>query len=46
MESNYVFPSDISATQGRWNDVSGVRALLSSQGIKKEPSCSWIEVDG
>lgn len=46
MESNYVFPSDISATQGRWNDFSGVRALLSSQGIKKESSCSWIEVDG
>lgn len=46
MESNYILPSDISATQGRWNDFRVVRALLTSQGIKKKPSCSWIEIDG
>lgn len=46
MESNYILPSDISVTQCRWNDFRKVRALMTSQGIRKEPSCSWIEVDG
>lgn len=46
MESNYILPSDISATQGRQNDFRKVRELMTSQVIKKETSCSWIEVDG
>ncbi|PQQ14721.1 pentatricopeptide repeat-containing protein [Prunus yedoensis var. nudiflora] len=32
--------------KGRWDDVSKVRKLMSSQGVKKEPGCSWVEVDG
>ncbi|XP_057968569.1 putative pentatricopeptide repeat-containing protein At3g01580 [Malania oleifera] len=42
---NYIMLSDIFAAKGRWDDVSKIRALMSDQGIKKEPCCSWVEVD-
>ncbi|GFS43884.1 pentatricopeptide repeat (PPR) superfamily protein [Actinidia rufa] len=32
-------------SKGRWSDVSKTRALMSGQGVKKEPGCSWVEVD-
>ncbi|XAR60162.1 hypothetical protein NMG60_11033418 [Bertholletia excelsa] len=44
-DSTYILLSNIYAAKGRWNDVSKVRALMSSQGVKKEPGCSWVEVD-
>ncbi|OAY76469.1 Pentatricopeptide repeat-containing protein [Ananas comosus] len=45
-DSTYVLLGNIYADLRRWNDASRVRKLLSSRGIKKEPGCSWIEVDG
>ncbi|KAK6128159.1 hypothetical protein DH2020_038099 [Rehmannia glutinosa] len=44
-DSNYILLSNLYASRGRWNDVSKVRASMSSKGIKKEPGCSWVEVD-
>ncbi|KAL8048634.1 hypothetical protein ABFS82_07G079800 [Erythranthe guttata] len=44
-DSNYILLSNIYASKGRWNDVSRVRKSMSSQGIKKEPGCSWLEID-
>ncbi|GFQ02264.1 pentatricopeptide repeat-containing protein at4g13650 [Phtheirospermum japonicum] len=44
-DSNYILLSNLYASRGRWNDVSRVRALMSDKGIKKEPGCSWVEVD-
>lgn len=44
-DSNYILLSNIYASKGRWNDVNKVRALMSDKGIKKEPGCSWVEVD-
>nr|XP_016447411.1 PREDICTED: pentatricopeptide repeat-containing protein At3g24000, mitochondrial-like [Nicotiana tabacum]XP_016447412.1 PREDICTED: pentatricopeptide repeat-containing protein At3g24000, mitochondrial-like [Nicotiana tabacum]XP_016447414.1 PREDICTED: pentatricopeptide repeat-containing protein At3g24000, mitochondrial-like [Nicotiana tabacum]XP_016447415.1 PREDICTED: pentatricopeptide repeat-containing protein At3g24000, mitochondrial-like [Nicotiana tabacum]XP_016447416.1 PREDICTED: pentatric len=44
-ESSYILLSNIYATKGRWADVSKVRALMSRQGIKKEPGCSWVKID-
>ncbi|KAK4736592.1 hypothetical protein R3W88_000289 [Solanum pinnatisectum] len=44
-ESSYILLSNIYASKGRWADVSTVRALMSRQGVKKEPGCSWIEID-
>lgn len=44
-DSSYILLSNIYASKGRWADVSKVRALMSRQGIKKEPGCSWVEID-
>ncbi|CDP03192.1 unnamed protein product [Coffea canephora] len=44
-DSSYILLSNIYAAKGRWNDVSRIRALMSSRGVKKEPGCSWVEVD-
>ncbi|KAL0357426.1 UNVERIFIED_CONTAM: Pentatricopeptide repeat-containing protein [Sesamum calycinum] len=44
-DSNYILLSNLYASRGRWNDVSKVRAFMSSKGIKKEPGCSWVEVE-
>ncbi|KAJ8766929.1 hypothetical protein K2173_011747 [Erythroxylum novogranatense] len=46
LESSYILLSNIFASKGRWDDVKHIRALMSAQGIKKEPGCSWVEVDG
>ncbi|KAM1314156.1 hypothetical protein ACFX2F_018076 [Malus domestica] len=46
MDSTYILLSNIFAVKGRWDDVSKVRKLMQSQGVKKEPGCSWVEVDG
>ncbi|KAL6974690.1 hypothetical protein U1Q18_028870 [Sarracenia purpurea var. burkii] len=43
--SNYILLSKIFAAKGRWDDVSKVRALMTSRGVKKEPGCSWVEFD-
>ncbi|XP_057960743.1 pentatricopeptide repeat-containing protein At3g24000, mitochondrial-like [Malania oleifera] len=45
MDSNYILMSNIFAAKGRWDDVTEVRALMSSRGVKKEPGCSWVEVN-
>lgn len=44
-DSNYILLSNLYASRERWDDVSKVRASMSSKGIKKEPGCSWFEVD-
>eukprot|EP01018_Ginkgo_biloba_P025036 Gb_28343 [translate_table: standard] len=41
---NYVFLSNIYAADGRWEDVEKVRKMMKDKGVKKEPGCSWIEV--
>ncbi|XP_059647015.1 pentatricopeptide repeat-containing protein At3g24000, mitochondrial-like [Cornus florida] len=43
--TNYILLSNIFAAKGLWDDVSKVRSLMSSRGVKKEPGCSWVEVD-
>ncbi|KAJ6392245.1 hypothetical protein OIU77_026075 [Salix suchowensis] len=30
---------------GQWNDMAKVRKLMRDRGVKKEPGCSWIEVE-
>lgn len=46
IDSNYILLSNIFAAKGRWDDVRKVRTLMSSQGVKKEPGCSWVEING
>ncbi|XP_076904126.1 pentatricopeptide repeat-containing protein At3g09040, mitochondrial-like [Bidens hawaiensis] len=40
VDSNYIMLSNIYATNGMWDDVGRVRALLSRRGFKKEPGSS------
>lgn len=46
MDSSYILLSNIFASKGRWDDVRNIRALMTLRGIKKEPGCSWVEIDG
>lgn len=44
-DGTYVLLSNMYATVGRWDDVAKVRKLMRDKGVKKEPGCSWIEVE-
>ncbi|CAM6096132.1 unnamed protein product [Calypogeia fissa] len=43
--SAYVLLSNIYAAAGKWEKVSLVRSVMQDRGVRKEPGCSWIEVD-
>ncbi|XP_043700468.1 pentatricopeptide repeat-containing protein At1g20230-like [Telopea speciosissima] len=43
---NYVLLSNMYAEVGRWEEVNNLRTLLKNQGVKKNPGCSWIEING
>eukprot|EP01018_Ginkgo_biloba_P026883 Gb_14445 [translate_table: standard] len=43
--ANYVLLSNIFAAGGRWDDAAKVRKMMNNRGLKKEPGCSWIEVN-
>ncbi|KAF4346809.1 hypothetical protein G4B88_013279 [Cannabis sativa] len=42
----YVLLSNIYAKRNKWDQVSRLRKLMRDSGIKKEPGCSSIEVNG
>ncbi|KAM0859365.1 hypothetical protein ACQ4PT_047281 [Festuca glaucescens] len=44
--SSSILLSNIYADLGRWGDVNRLRNMLLDHGIKKEPGCSWIEING
>ncbi|XP_010943932.3 pentatricopeptide repeat-containing protein At4g18840 [Elaeis guineensis] len=44
--SCYIQLSKIYALLGRWEDARMLREMMKVQGVKKEPGCSTIEVDG
>ncbi|CAI0398660.1 unnamed protein product [Linum tenue] len=37
--------SNLYEESGRWNEVSQVRTEIRDTGVRKQPGCSWIEVD-
>lgn len=41
----YILLSNIYAKFHRWEDVEEIRKAMRTRGIKKEPGCSWIEVN-
>ncbi|KAK1665455.1 hypothetical protein QYE76_053614 [Lolium multiflorum] len=45
-DSSSILLSNIYADLGRWVDVNRLRNMLLDRGIKKEPGCSWIEING
>ncbi|XP_058090555.1 pentatricopeptide repeat-containing protein At2g13600-like [Magnolia sinica] len=42
---SYVLLANIYADAGKSNDVAEVRKLMRDRGVRKNPGCSWIEVD-
>lgn len=41
----YTLLSNIYANSQRWEDVENLRRVMKDRGIKKEPGCSWIEIN-
>ncbi|KAF5745824.1 pentatricopeptide repeat-containing protein [Tripterygium wilfordii] len=41
----YIILSNIYANKQRWEDVAEVREAMKNRGIRKEPGCSWVEVN-
>ncbi|KAL6615511.1 hypothetical protein ACP70R_037781 [Stipagrostis hirtigluma subsp. patula] len=44
--SSCILLSNIYADLRRWSDVTRLRNMLLDRGVKKEPGCSWIEING
>lgn len=44
--SSFVQLSNMYASMGRWKDVMEVRQKMRALGVRKDPGCSMIEVDG
>ncbi|KAL8141877.1 hypothetical protein V2J09_014909 [Rumex salicifolius] len=44
-DGTYVLLSNMYADAGQWDDVARVRKMMRDRGVKKEPGCSWIEVE-
>ncbi|XP_074591883.1 pentatricopeptide repeat-containing protein At5g66520-like [Curcuma longa] len=42
----YVLLANLFASTGRWDGVAEMRTLMNDRGVKKEPGCSMIEMDG
>nr|XP_043617896.1 pentatricopeptide repeat-containing protein At3g24000, mitochondrial-like [Erigeron canadensis] len=36
---------NIYAAGGKWNEASKVRKFMKEIGVKKEPACSWVEIE-
>ncbi|XP_059653362.1 pentatricopeptide repeat-containing protein At5g48910 [Cornus florida] len=43
---SYVALSNMYASLGRWQDVAELRLKMKEMDIRKDPGCSWIELDG
>ncbi|XP_059647351.1 pentatricopeptide repeat-containing protein At2g03880, mitochondrial [Cornus florida] len=41
----YILLSNIYANSQRWEEVAEVRRTMRDRGVRKEPGCSWIEVN-
>lgn len=44
-DGTYVLLANMYATAGRWDEMAKARKLMRDKGVKKEPGCSWIEVE-
>lgn len=41
----HILLSNIYATAGRLSDAAKVRKAMNDSGVKKEPACSWLELE-
>ncbi|CAA0835090.1 Pentatricopeptide repeat-containing protein [Striga hermonthica] len=44
-DGSYILLANMFSTAGRWDDVAKVRKMMRDRGVKKEPGCSWLEVE-
>lgn len=42
----YVLLSRVYASASRWNEVGLIRNLMTDKGVRKEPGCSSLEING
>lgn len=40
----YVLLSNMYAEAGRWDEADGIRKLMNTRHVKKNPGCSWVQV--
>ncbi|KAL2478621.1 Pentatricopeptide repeat-containing protein [Forsythia ovata] len=40
----HVLASNVYASLGKWDQVRMIRTSLKARGLKKDPGCSWVEV--
>ncbi|XP_059075774.1 pentatricopeptide repeat-containing protein At2g03880, mitochondrial [Cryptomeria japonica] len=43
--ANYVLLSNIYAATGKWDGIRKVRKMVKDNKVKKNPGCSWIELN-
>ncbi|OUZ99358.1 Pentatricopeptide repeat [Macleaya cordata] len=43
---SYVALSNLFASLGDWEGVAEVRLMMKEKDVRKDPGCSWIELDG
>ncbi|KAK9935822.1 hypothetical protein M0R45_012698 [Rubus argutus] len=41
----YIILANMYASAGRLTDVAKVRKMMKDSGVKKEPACSWVEIE-
>ncbi|KAL5708494.1 hypothetical protein ACHQM5_019285 [Ranunculus cassubicifolius] len=41
----YLLLSNMYAEVGEWNEANRIREMMKSRGTKKNPGCSWVEVN-
>ncbi|KAK9101292.1 hypothetical protein Scep_024722 [Stephania cephalantha] len=41
----HVLLCNIYASASRWKDVARVRKVMKDGGVKKEPACSWVDIE-
>ncbi|PRQ28174.1 putative tetratricopeptide-like helical domain, DYW domain-containing protein [Rosa chinensis] len=41
----YIILANMYASAGRLNDAAKVRKMMKESGVKKEPACSWVEIE-
>lgn len=47
MESGvYILLWNVYRLANKWEDALKTRKLMRSQNIKKQPGCSWVEING
>lgn len=44
--AGYVILANVFAADHRWNDVSALRWFMKEKGVRKQPGCSWISING
>ncbi|KAH6776389.1 Pentatricopeptide repeat superfamily protein [Perilla frutescens var. hirtella] len=44
-DGTYILLANMFAAAGRWDNVAAVRKFMRDRGVKKEPGCSWLDVE-